>query len=585
MVDSVDVPSPMATKLGLAALVLGGILLATLPHLISWWTTGDPAYFADGDELLYLAWSRGVVLDGEVRIADAIHAESGPMMHPWLLFVPPGWIGHMFGVGTTGLGIVWRVLAGLGLALGLYLALRPILTGALVALGTAAWLLFDPGLAFGQVAFREAEIIVSLLRGSHEFFDHTPWVMAHLRVVTPGLAIPVLLIHLGAMVRARREPGRRPMVVASLSFGLLFYMYFYFWTTVGLGLVLACVADRRGLRRFATVLTLGTLVGLPSVIEGYLTKSNTSPDWLLRTDKFLPIGRFEELEISRTFLVVWAVAGLWVFARRRDLTYLWCAAGAGFVLRIHQVMSGLQIENSHWSYAQGIPLSLLLAGLIVPALPAWRPIRNVMFALLAAHLALGVFLRAREATRTTETLEVAASYDDIRDILPHLPIGSVVAGDPEALAIASALVKVRPLSGRLVEYSALADNTELDERLVLNLFLLGLSRDEAVSRVHGPPGVLSREGDALRSPEVARRQRERRLGLIEAVWCDPSTLLKAYGVTHLVLPRGAPAAHMTGRGRRMIEGMRWGLWALGPPRREDQLEMHSDQGGCLRGDG
>ena len=67
-------------------------------------------------------------------------------------------------------------------------------------------------------------------------------------------------------------------------------------------------------------------------------------------------------------LVVTAVV-VWRF--RRELILPWSMAAAGLVLMNHQIMTGLQLENFHWSYVAGPCLSLLIglllaAGLAVP---------------------------------------------------------------------------------------------------------------------------------------------------------------------------------------------------------------------------
>jgi len=61
------------------ALVVGGMLLSVLPHLINAARSGDAGYVADGDGLLYLAWSRDIVRHGGWSMSDAIHRPSGPM--------------------------------------------------------------------------------------------------------------------------------------------------------------------------------------------------------------------------------------------------------------------------------------------------------------------------------------------------------------------------------------------------------------------------------------------------------------------------------------------------------------------------
>lgn len=551
--------------LGLIALAALGGLIGTLPHLIAWTRTGDWTYIADSDELLYLAWSRDCVLHGQARLVDAVHRMSGPMMHPRLIFVTPALVGHWLGLGMTEIGILWRILAGIGIAIGLYVAVRPGLARPGLALAVAAFLLFDSGVSFGQVVQRSGEVVVAAWQGRSSFFATTPRLLPHLRVVTPGLAIPFYLVHLGLMLRARITGNRRSIMLAGVSFGLLFYVYFYFWTAAAVGLALAFVVDSQARRLYATVLVLGGAIGLPAVVTGALTKAQTGTDWLLRTDKFLPIGHFQELEIPKFLVIEWALVGIWVFRSRRELAYLWCLTGAASALRVHQVVTGLQIENFHWSQAVGLPFSVLLALLIVPWLDAHarRWLRIGLPIIVAAQIGLGFWMREQEVTRSVETLAWMSDYRDVQgDALP-LPDGAVVGGDERFLFLAAALDDVYPLTGRLVEYSSQASNQELDERVVLNLYLLGLDQAEAETLIRQPAGTLSREGDALRSAEAARIQRERRLRLASEIWTDPQPAIERYGVTHLVLPAGQfPTGFLNEKAQRVSEGGRWSLWTL-----------------------
>ena len=133
-----------------ALLAALGALLGALPHLVAWARTGDPAYIPDMDDLLYLAWSRAVVLRGEGHLVDAVLPARGPMMHPWILFVPLAGLARALGLGMIGLGVVWRATAGAGIALGLYAAARAGGLAPRPAWVAAALLAFDPGVAYGQ---------------------------------------------------------------------------------------------------------------------------------------------------------------------------------------------------------------------------------------------------------------------------------------------------------------------------------------------------------------------------------------------------------------------------------------------------
>ena len=400
--------APWGRLILLAAL---GALLAALPAILAWWSTGEPRYAADGDELLYRAWSRGAALRGAWRLEDAVHRDGGPMMHPWLLFVPPARLAYALGLDMDGAAILWRVLAGAGIALGLYAALRPALRGPGLALGAAAFLLCDAGFPFGQVAARQAALTVAVLRHRDAYlFATVPQVMAHLRVVTPGLAIPFLLAHYALALRARVAGGAWRAAWAAASFGLLFYAYFYFATVVAAGAALAFALDRGGRRLYATILIGGTALGVPGLVLNYLAKAGTPPDWLLRTDKFAPVGHFSELLLPKSVILILAALGLIIFARRRELIYLWCCAVAALAWANEQVVTGLAIENFHWQQTEFLTCSLLTALVVAPWLAGrggsrWRA--AALGLVLAGQVGLGFWLRGLEATRPRETRHLA----------------------------------------------------------------------------------------------------------------------------------------------------------------------------------
>lgn len=566
----------LLTRLALLGAI--GVALATLPHAAAFRATGDPDFIADGDELLYRAWSRAAVLDGEPALVDAIHRPSGPMMHPRALFVPPALLANALGLDLTRVALLWRALAGLGVAWGLYAAMRAGVGRPWLAAVAAAALLVDAGFVYGQPGYRPLLIARSLAQGSDTFFNGVPAVMNHLRVVTPALALPVLLVHLGLMVRARARSERWAIVGAGVGLGLLFHLYFYFWTAAMAALALAFVLDAPGRRLYAMVGVTGLLIGLPALYEGYATKARTPPDWLLRTDKFAPLGRFQELLLPASIYAVLAAAGLWAWrSGRRELTYLWCSAVAGAALENHQVVTRLQIENFHYVQALGVSLSVLLgllaagwvdarADRLGPA--ARRGLWGVLALVVLGQVGMGLAGRWLEATRTRETREWAERLARYRaDALP-IPPGAVLAGDYHYTFLAAALGEVYPLSGRLVEYSSEATDRELDERLVLNFFLEGLSRAEAEAEVRRPAGTLSRESHAKRTPEAARAQEERRLGLVEQIYADPVSWIRRYSPTHILLRRDTgrdPAASLAGLARLQASGSTCDLWALEPP--------------------
>ncbi len=538
------------------ALAAAGAVLTLLPHLIRLVRTGDATYVADGDALLYLAWSRDIVRHGGFAMTDAVRRPSGPMMHPWILFVPPAWVAHQLGVGMTGLGILWRLLAGPALALALYAAVRPFTRSARGAAGLAAFLLFDAGLLFGQIIQRSGEILISsLVSGRGDFFADVPRLMPHLRVPTPALALPFLLAHIALAHRARRLGTTRSALAAGASLGVLFHVYFYFATTAALGTALAWLLDRGGRRTYAVMLCVAAVLAAPAAIEGARIKAKTPSDWLVRTDKFAPIDRWDpgNLILPKLLILEWLAAAWLVFRSRRDLIYMWACTGAGLALSNQHILTGVNLENFHWIYAYGTAFSLLLALLVLPwpsRLRAWRWLAPL---LVAVQVALGLGFRAAEAVKSRESNYYLDMLDEWRREPFSIPAGSVVAGPPDLLLLLGAIEDVHPLGGRLVDYSSAIEDDERHERDSLDLALIGFTPEEAAAEVARTHHLSGDE----------RASRRRRFAELAAV---PGGAVDEYGVAAIVTPGGRrPPAALGDRARLAERGRTWDLWVVGPP--------------------
>jgi hypothetical protein len=537
----------------LLALAATGMLLATLPHLIGLASTGDAGYIADGDGLLYHSWSRDIVRHGRLAMTDAIHRPSGPMMHPWVLFVPAGLLAHVLGVGATGLGIIWRLLGGAGLALGLYVVVRPFTKTVRGAAGLAAFLLFDAGLLFGQVVQRDIEILISLARGSDGYINSVPRIMPHFRVPTPAMAIPFLLVHYALAHRARRLGTTGSAIAAGVSLGLLFHVFFYFATAAFLATAMAWLLDREGRRTYSLMLAVGTLIAAPALVAGARIKGSTPPDWLHRTDKFVPIGRFDpaRLLLPKILIAEWAVAGLIAFRSRRDLLYLWCCTGAGLALANHHVVSGMDLENFHWTFAYGVPFSLLIVLIVLPLSGRVRGWRWIGAGLVALQMVVGISLRGVETLWTQETNEYRALIENWRGEGLSLPEGAVVAGPRMLLLVLGALTEVDPLDSRLVEFSSQATDEERDARLVLNVVLMGLTGPEAEAAIEA--------GDHVSESSAVRRR-----ALLEQISAAPEAWADRFRVTYILVPPGHRPPAIGLRCKLAKAGRVFDLWRVGP---------------------
>ena len=137
------------------------------------------------------------------------------------------------------------------------------------------------------------------------------------------------------------------------------------------------------------------------------------------------------------------------------------------------------------------------------------------------QLTIGFGLRGAEAIRSSETVQWMGVTESLRGSFDAIPEGSVLAGDREGVMVQAASREVYPLSGKFLEYCAEVKDEEVDERIVLNLYLLGMNADAARAEVRKPAGTLSWEAEATRSPELAKAQEARRLAMIDRIWSNP----------------------------------------------------------------
>ncbi len=493
-------------------LVLAGMLLSVWPHVVNLVRSGDASYIADGDGLLYIAWSRDALHHGVWSMTDAVHRPSGPMMHAWPLFVPQALVGHWLGGSVTMLGIVWRALGGGLLAAVLYRFVRPHVRKPNHAFALALFLLFDAGFLVGRLVQYDVESIIDLCRTAPTVFEDVPRLVPQFRAPTPLWALPFLIIHFACVFRARSTGGWRDITLAGISLGLLFHVYFYFATTAFPAIALAILLDRSHRATYARILFIGLIVAAPAVFASMQIKGATPADWLHRTHKF--IAAPHRLILPKVLFAEWLVTAYWVFRSRRELIYLWICTGVGMCLRTHELITGIEIENFHWVFAFGVSFSLMLALLLVKLVretPRWR---IAVIAVLSFQTLCAFTLRTLETTSTRETNQYQRLADDWRAEDVSLAPATVVAGPPNLIFLLAATTEIDPLSGRLVEFSSIATDTELDTRLVLNALLTGRPREETLAL-----------GEDVTSETIARR---------EALWTQISADLPTYAANHRV---------------------------------------------------
>jgi glycosyltransferase involved in cell wall biosynthesis len=572
--------APLSWRRDIAALavcVFVGVSLSILPHVLWWPWLGAPVWIADNDDLLYLSYAAQAYDNHPARLADPVLARGGAAMYPWLQFVPGLLLARALHVGPMAIDLIWRAWAGVSIALAWYLVIRWYMKSPLWSAVAVVGMLADTGLLTGHLFIRQCLVSYQVLSGqTAELLANKPIIHEQWRIITPGLSLMFLLIYLWSLSRVRREPSGSRCAHAGLAFGLLFYVYFYYWTAALLGLCLAAILEAGHRRIYVHTAWIGGLLGIPAVISGYLLKHSGLSDWSLRNDYFLPIFRFSELLIPKLAIAVLVAGLVWVWLRRRDLLHLWALAAAGLLLANHQVATSLQINNFHWSYVWGPAVSLLLVLLVAGEVRHvhWRPAAAWTALFLAGgHLAAGFWLRGVEATHSRESVELAGNYQKYSSqrlgaLCARLAPNAVLGGEKSFVDLAAIMENQRPLYHYAADLSPAVSNDEWNQRIALNAFLRGVSertfavaQKEAVAEwVLGPwPRDPARQAELFRA----------RLACYTRVMADPNSAVEKFGVRYVALAADrSPPAYPRSDWNCIQKGPYWSLWERRPMNRE-----------------
>jgi hypothetical protein len=553
--------------------ILLGLAMALLPAIIQWFKLGYMMWIGNGDELFMLALGSRAYFNHPSYLSDPVLASGGVSLFRQLPLLPGVWMAWAFGLGPLGIDVCWRILAGLSLGATWYLLVRQFVPRPWVAAALVMVLLADIGLLSTGLFLRQIQATTAMLDHSPNLvagdFLHSQW-----RVATPALTMAYFLLNLWLVTRAREMPTRLSLILAGLSFGLLFHVYPYFWSAAAAALALAFLIDQGHRRVYFWTGVIGVLIGSYRLFHDMMLKQVTAKDWLVRSDKFVHVAPFADLKPPFVACLVLLIGFVWIWKKRRDLIYVWAMGVAGVVLFKHHVVTGLNIENYHWLYVWAPCCSLLFLLLLLELIPRRRPYAQLALAGLIivclADASLGLALRAAESTQAKAGLELVASCYDYQ--LQRIDSGTArfapnctVAGDHQFINFASILENQRPLENYWVFLSPYVTDAEWDERVALNCYLL--DRDRATFDADQRQTFRLRSeaegwGPWTRDAEEGKRRVKGRMAAFDGVVKDPDSALNRYGVRYLGLRAGQVSpAYLAKQGWvRIQEGPTWQIW-------------------------
>ncbi len=397
-----------------------------------------------------------------------------------------------------------------------------------------------------------------------------PNLMPHWRIMTPGLSLAYLLLYVLALLRALDHRTRSSLLVAGVACGLLFHVYFYYWTAAGLSLLLCAVFLRSERQVFLATGSIGLVVGLPSLVSTYLLPATQNADWLARTDKFIQIGHLQELILPKIGPMLAMAAVVYAFVRQPRLRFLGLHVLAGLALLNHQVITGLQIENFHYSYFWGPLCSALL---VLIALDHMRQVPRgglerrwvlgVIGAVVALQFSTGFYLRLREVTDSQEAVQLNHELREFkRDLQAHgvsKTPNSVIAGDRGHVRLSVVLEDQRPLSGYVVDVSAVVSDEQWAERIALDAVLSGVN---ATTFALDQRRALDRNvwGPWARDEALKRQLLELRLAKHRWAATNLPYAIDRYEVGYVALPRGASPDPYVARNWEEVGSEAWSVW-------------------------
>lgn len=556
--------------IAIALAVIVGVTLSLMPHILWFFKTGSPVSFADSDDVLYLSYAATAYHNHPLYLSDPVLIKYGSTMYSWLQFIPGIIIAKLLAINPVYINIIWRLWAGISIAITWYLLTRSYLKNSWLSLGTTIILMTDIGVNSGWIMYRHFITATKIAVGNPgNLFQTYPQLLFQWRIITPGMSLAYLLLHMWLFHLALSKPTRMRILLAAASFGLLFYVYFYFWTSATLALLIGMLIDAKNRKIYLSVGIFGILFGLPQLVINARIKTNSNQEWLPRTDNFLPIPHFSELLLPTLALVLLFVTFFWVIFRRQDLVYIWALAAAAILLTNHQIVTGLQIQNFHWNYCYGPVLSLLVILIfidITSLIQLWKkPLMVAGIALTSLYLTTGFWLRSVEVTQTKESVELTNNYHKyskqrINQSNVRLEPRSVIAGDQEFVEFAVLTENQRPLSGYTVNLSPAVDNAEWDARITLNDYLQGINRSTFITKQEADLKT-TRWGPWVRDAKKLEERFQSRKKYYDEIVANPVKAFKKFQVRYVALSKNTQPPQYLNNGWKLIQdGQDWRIW-------------------------
>jgi hypothetical protein len=541
-----------------------------LPFFLWWQKTGHFIYIADWDNQYYLQLASSLYYGHLYSMRDPVLANS-PTMYQLLQFAPAVLLARVLNLSVFSVNLVWHFWAAVAIPLSLYLLFVNWLRRPWAAAFCTIMIMADSGIITAEPfliqflrVYQAATSQLPVLYGGQDFF--TQW-----RFIDPAVGMPFLILQICLVSAAVERPTERRFVIAAaISTGVLFYVWFYYWTAAVGALLIASVLDRNTRRLYWTVLGGAVALGLPAIVNGLLTKALFNGEAFQRTGYFASVGRLQFILLPKVALIALCVSGVWIWRHlKREYLYLWCLALAAIVLSDNHIVSGLDLRAGHWRFVWGTALAMLiLLALVEVSARIFRSTRwaMILLALLLVSIecSFGLALRVVEVDRSIGERYVLSGWEaflsqGVVEGRQRLRPQAVIGGDEELCDLLSIADGVRPLGGYAAFLSEGIGDREWQKREALNAYLAGMSERQfrVLATALGGAYDWRESADSSMSGKIE-------LGMMqefERVKVDSRSAIGRFDVRYVVLPTARAAPEYLKRGWYVVEsGPKWRVW-------------------------
>ncbi|HKM99158.1 MAG TPA: hypothetical protein VJX23_01485 [Candidatus Binataceae bacterium] len=489
---------------------------------------------------------------------------DGPILFPWLQYIPAVYFAREFGLNVFSLTVGWTLFASVAMAGALYGLFRYFLRWRWLAGGLTIIFLADSSGTDYHPFVRQIGILLAALINPAQSIDLE---LFQYRLVNPAVVFPFIFLHILAVAAARNRSNRLRTWISGATFALLCYVYFYAWTMVAAALCLAFLIDNRARGLYAKTLAIGFAAGAPLIVHDTLVQRAFSREAEARfglfaaprgwPESYYPLHHYDMILIPCLFggLIAWLLV-----SRNYQMIYLWCLAVAGFVLSFSSWVTGVYLHDYHWQWLARPMLAVLLcmvAATVVtgrlrlsPALTRVWSIAVVLFFLTGLYVST---LGLRTDPDLRAQLRGYAQYkaQRLEGNAAALDPGAMIGGDDRFCDLAVAGEGVRDLAGWTLYVSMAVDNTELYARYGLNQYLAGVTdRNQFKATFAAALRLVPRDEEL-----------EQFVRVFDEVSNDPRKFLDAYHVRYAALRTDQPTPSYLKDGWILVQhGPYWQIW-------------------------